>query len=82
MFRVCRLLGLFVGAIVLLGAFAAEARRGSVLINKRPIRAKMNKLVRGGEDLAPRRLSGTPAHAEGISGRQCGVWPVIRWICI
>jgi len=47
MFRT-RLIAVFVGALVALGAFAAHANvHRSVLINKQPIRARLKALVNG-----------------------------------
>jgi hypothetical protein len=47
MLRATRLFCVFVGACLTLGAVSAHARSGSVLINKKPIRARLNALVKG-----------------------------------
>lgn len=47
MVRATRFVGIFIGAILVLAAFSAHARRGSVLINKRAIRKQMSALVKG-----------------------------------
>jgi hypothetical protein len=47
MIRATRLFCVAIGVCMTLGALSAHARSGSVLINKKPIRARLNALVKG-----------------------------------
>jgi len=65
MFSLSNLLAVIVSAVLFMGASAAHAR-GSVLINKRSLRARMNRLIKRGRLRLGRRLRGPTL---GISAR-------------
>lgn len=66
MFRATRLLPVIIGACLALGAFSAHARNGSTLINKKPLRAKFYRLIKGSSLRLGRPITGP---RKGISSR-------------